>query len=193
MKSSSFDQTLAAARAGQAWACTRLYEDLKRPVVAYVRMRGAPDPDDVASEVFLCVFRDLGRFEGGEDDFRAWVFTIAHRRVLDDWRRRFRRPTQARLDVRSAQVVGGDAQEEAMAELSRQDVDTLLGRLTVEQRDVVLLHVVADLPIEQVAQVMGRSVSAVRSLQHRAVTALRKAVPAPPDTDPSTRAIWLPR
>lgn len=190
MKSSLFDQTLAAARAGQAWACARLYEDLKRPVVAYVDLRGAADPDDVASEVFLCVFRDLERFEGGEADFRAWVFTIAHRRVLDDWRKRSRRPAQTRLDVRSAQIAGGDAQEEAMAELTLHDVDALLSGLTSEQRDVVLLHVVADLPIEQVAQVMGRSTSAVRSLQHRAVSALRKAVHVPPVTDPSTRAIW---
>lgn len=186
---SPFERSIAAARVGEAWACARIYEDLKQPVTAYVRLRGATDPDDVTSETFLCVFRDLGRFEGDESDFRAWVFTIAHRRVLDSWRKRSRRPVETWLD-RSVEVQGGDAEDEAMAALGNADIAKLLDRLTPEQRDVVLLRVVADLSLEDVAVVMGRSASAIKALQHRALNALRRAVEEPPATQPSWRAIF---
>lgn len=191
MTTLSFERTLAAARTGEAWACARIYEDLKRPVVAYVRLRGALDPDDVTSEVFLGVFRDLHRFSGDEDDFRAWVFTIAHRRVVDTWRRRSRRPTTEPLPD-GWEPSGGDAEEDALAALGAREVEALLSRLTPEQRDVVLLHVVADLPLAEVAEVMGRSVGAVKSLQHRALRALRRHLPDAPVTDTSPAAIpWM--
>lgn len=186
-----FERTLAAARAGEAWACARIYEDLKRPVVAYVRLRGAADPDDVTSEVFLSVFRDLDRFAGDEDDFRAWVFTIAHRRVLDTWRKRYRRPVTEPLPAQW-EPTGGDAEEDALAALGDREVEAVLARLTPEQRDVVLLHVVADLPLAEVAAVMGRSVGAVKSLQHRALGALRRSLADAPVTDAPPAAIpWM--
>lgn len=188
MTSPLFDRTLAAALEGEAWACARIYEDLKRPVVAYVRLRGAADPDDVTSEVFLCVFRDLDRFSGDETDFRAWVFTIAHRRVLDAWRKSSRRPAQTPLDP-EVDVAGGHVEDDAMANLGIADVEAVLEPLTPEQRDVVLLHVLADLPLEQVAAVMGRSVGAVRALQHRALNALRRSLTDRPVTGTPGRAI----
>lgn len=184
-----FDRVLTAAREGEAWACARIYEDFKRPVVTYVRMRGATDPDDVTSETFLSVFRDLARFEGDEDDFRAWVFTIAHRRLLDAWRKRQRRPVETAF-ASTLDVMGGDAESEAMTGLGLADLVPLLDRLTPEQRDVVLLRTVADLPLEDVAEVLGRSVPAVKALQHRALDALRKAIDAPPASRPGRRAIW---
>jgi RNA polymerase sigma-70 factor (ECF subfamily) len=185
----SFDRVLTAAREGEAWACARIYENLKQPVVTYVQMRGATDPDDVTSETFLCVFRDLERFEGDEHDFRAWVFTIAHRRLLDTWRKRQRRPVETALDP-AIDVAGGDAEREAMADLNLADIILLLEQLTPEQRDVVLLRTVADLSLEEVAQVMDRSIPAVKALQHRALNALRKAIDEPPASRPSWRAIW---
>ncbi len=189
MTSSMFDRTLASARGGEAWACARIYEDLKQPVLGYARLRGAEDPDDVTSEVFLCVFRDLDRFEGDEDDFRAWVFTIAHRRVLDEWRKRSRRPRWLPLGP-EVDVKGGDTQDEALAGLGLGEIERLLGRLTPEQRDVVLLRVLAGLPLEQVAEVMGRSVGAVKALQRRALNALNRLIGEPPVSEPSRRAIW---
>jgi RNA polymerase sigma factor (sigma-70 family) len=88
----SFPQILAAARGGAEWAWARIYGDLAPPVLGYLRTRGAADAEDLMGEVFLQVVRDLNTFEGGERDFRAWVFTITHHRLLDDVRRRARRP-----------------------------------------------------------------------------------------------------
>jgi RNA polymerase sigma factor (sigma-70 family) len=171
-----FHETLRSAQRGAAWACTLLYESLVQSVVAYVRLRGAADPDDVTSETFLCVFRDLGRFQGEEADFRAWVFTVARHRVVDAHRRASRRPPTTRLeDLDTFDAWGGDAECEAVDRLALADVVSMLGVLTEDQRDVVLLRLVADMPLEDTARILGLSVSAVKARQHRAVTALRRA------------------
>ncbi|MBW3619913.1 MAG: RNA polymerase sigma factor [Actinobacteria bacterium] len=169
------DDVLAAARSGEAWAVARLYEDLKGPVVTFVRLRGARDPDDVTSETFLQVFRDLARFEGDAAAFRAWVFTIAKRRLIDEHRRFSRRVREVRMTA-GVDAAGGDAADEAMAELGNDRVHELLAGLTVDQREAVLLRIVADLSLHDTAQVMGRSVGAVKVLQHRALAALRAAL-----------------
>src|SRR5882762_7704961 len=88
----AFGEVLAAARTGAEWAWGRIYGELAPSIAGYVRAHGAADPDDLTGEVLLQVVRGLERFEGDEAGFRAWVFTIAHRRMVDDARRRARRP-----------------------------------------------------------------------------------------------------
>jgi RNA polymerase sigma-70 factor, ECF subfamily len=85
-----FPQVLDAARLGADWAWAAVYRDLAPSARGYLRARGAPDPDDVVGEAFLQVVRDLPRFEGGERELRAWVFTIVHHRLLDARRREAR-------------------------------------------------------------------------------------------------------
>jgi RNA polymerase sigma factor (sigma-70 family) len=188
MSERPFVEVLTAARAGQPWACARLYEGLKRPVVAYLRLQRAADPDDVASEVFLQVFRDLGNFEGDEAAFRAWVFTIARRRLMDAWRAASRRPALTAWSP-GLDPVGGDVEEDVFRNLGDERIAVMLAGLTPEQRDVVLLRIVADLPLEQVARTMGRSVNATKALQRRAVRALRRSSSEPPVPPEAQRAI----
>src|SRR3954469_21521394 len=91
----AFDDVLAAAQTGAAWAFEVLYRDLSPVVTGYLRLHGAAEPDDLASETFLGVFTGLAAFHGDEVALRSWVFTIAHRRLIDDWRRHSRRPQPA--------------------------------------------------------------------------------------------------
>src|SRR3954467_7709939 len=107
----AFDDVLAAAQAGAGWACEQLYRDLAPTVTGYLRLHGAVEPDDLASETFLGVFTGLAGFSGDEAALRAWVFTIAHRRLVDDWRRRSRRPQAAADDRDLAGYVGGDVED----------------------------------------------------------------------------------
>src|SRR3712207_9400342 len=88
----AFDDVLVAAQAGAAWAFEVLFRDLSPAVTGYLRLHGAAEPDDLASETFIGVLTALAGFRGDEDDLRAWLFTIAPRRLVDDWRRRGRRP-----------------------------------------------------------------------------------------------------
>jgi RNA polymerase sigma factor (sigma-70 family) len=168
-----FDDVLAAARAGAAWAFETLYRDLSPVVTGYLRLHGAAEPDDLASETFLGVFTGLAGFRGDEDALRAWVFTIAHRRLVDDWRRRSRRPQAADDDRDLAGYVGGDVEDDAFARLDAESVHRICGLLPDDQRAVVLLRVLGDLTVEQAAQVMGRSVASVKALQRRGLRTLR--------------------
>src|SRR5687768_529346 len=116
-----FDDVLAAAQAGAAWAFEVLYRDLSPVVTGYLRLHGAADPDDLASETFLGVFTGLAAFHGDEAALRSWVFTIAHRRLIDDWRRRSRRPQLTDDDSDLALLPGGDAEEDALIRVGTED------------------------------------------------------------------------
>lgn len=161
------------ARTGSPEAFAALYERLAGQVAGYLRSRGVPDVEDATSEVFLAVFTGLGRFAGDGDGFRAWVFTIAHRRSVDRWRRAGRGPALEPLDDAPPTLVPS-AEDAALAALGDDRVRALLDLLSPDQRDVLLLRVVADLSLEQVAAVLGKREGAVKALQHRALERLRR-------------------
>jgi RNA polymerase sigma-70 factor (ECF subfamily) len=167
----SFDPVLLAAQAGAAWAFELLYRDLSGPVTGYLRLHGAAEPDDVASETFLGVFTGLAAFRGDEHDFRAWAFTIAHRRLVDAWRREGRRPPTSGDDL--LELAGGDSEADALDRVGSAAVHDLCGRLPTDQRSVLLLRILADLTVEQVAETLGRSVGSVKALQRRGLVTLR--------------------
>ena len=172
----AFDEVLAAARAGAPWAWERLYRWIAPSLTGYLRGQGAPEPDDLAGEVLLHVVRDLPRFTGGEHDFRAWAFTIAHRRLTDDRRRRGRRPVvpvEAEALSRLAGA-GGDVGEDAEAGVADARVRALLAELPDDQRAVMLLRILGDLTIEEIAAAVGKRAGAVKALQRRALKRIEK-------------------
>jgi RNA polymerase sigma factor (sigma-70 family) len=120
------------------------------------------------------VHRKLGTFEGDEQGFRSWVFTIAHHRMIDDRRRSQRQPFVAgEVEVEDHRAMG-DVEDDAFALLSTDRVNELLRILSPDQRNVVLLRVVADLSVEDVANILGKREGAIKALQHRAMGALRR-------------------
>lgn len=171
----AFASILEAARAGAEWAWSRLYRDLAGPVLGYMRGRGAADPDDLLGEVFLQVARNIGTFEGGERAFRSWVFTVAHHRVIDERRYRNRRPVVLEGDPEPA-MVAGDVEQEALEHLGTDRVVALLEHLSPDQREVLLLRIVGDLTIDEVARVVGKRPGAVKALQRRGLETLRRRI-----------------
>jgi RNA polymerase sigma-70 factor (ECF subfamily) len=169
----SFDGVLTAALAGEGWAFERLFDVLARPVAAYLRGAGLEDPDGSANEVFLRAFRGLDRFAGSEERFRSWVFTIAHHLLIDERRRATRRGRSVPLDGTNEPIADDD--ELAIA-LGDDRVRRLLAHLSPDQRDVVLLRIVADLSIEDTAAALGKRPNAIKALQHRAMRALRARI-----------------
>lgn len=170
----NFAGVLRAARTGEEWAWRALYAELAPALLGYLRARRAGQPDDVLGEVMLQIVRDLSSFDGGEADFRAWAFTIAHHRLLDDRRRSARRPAEPR-PAPELERLGplGDAEEDALRALSLERVGRLLAQLSPDQQNVILLRVLGDLTSEQVAQVMGKSAGAVKALQRRGLEAIK--------------------
>ena len=177
----AFEAIVAAARANAGWAFTKLYESLASAVTGYVRAQGIPDADDTVNEVFLAAFSGIGTFTGTEAQFRSWIFTIAHPKVVDHRRCAARRPRPQPLDdgLGAHEKHAGharSAEEEALASLGLRQLRGVLDQLSPEQRDVLVLRVVADLPVDEVARLMGKQPGAVRALQFRALNTLRRVL-----------------
>jgi RNA polymerase sigma factor (sigma-70 family) len=176
-----FQDILTAAQDGGEWAVAILYRWLHPAVVGYFRARSGDDADDLASETWMAVARALPTFSGDEPAFRSWVFTIAHRRLVDHHRATARRPrTRSLTPVEGdgpdgpVELPGGDDPAgEVMAALAGNEaVRRVIALLPRDQADIVLLRVVAGLPVEDVAAITGRRPGTVRVLQHRALRRL---------------------
>ena len=174
-----FPEVLAAAQAGSAAAWESLLGELAGAVVGYLRVRGAGDPEATAGEVFLDMARSIGRFAGDESGFRAWAFVIAHRRLVDDRRRRSRRrevPLAPRdLPERPAP---DSVEDEAVGRASLEEARRLLDTLSADQAEVITLRFLAGFTLDETAQVLGKRVGSVKSLQHRGLAALRRQIDA---------------
>jgi len=121
------------------------------------------------------VVRDLEGFEGDEPDFRSWLMTIAHHRLVDEHRRRSRRPVESVAPEGGAAVLrGGDVEAEALEALEEERVRALLSGLSSDQRSVLLLRVLNDLTVEQVAAVLGKTPGAVKQLQRRGLAVVKR-------------------
>ena len=171
-----FADVLRAARLGEAWALETLYRTYAGAVAGYVRARTSSEAEDLVSEVFTSALTSLDRFTGGEADFRGWLFTIAQRRVVDDLRRRSRRVETTSYDPETDDRVVGSAELTSLDRLGEQWVRRVLGELAPDQRDVLLLRILGDLTLEQVAEALDKSVGAVKQLQRRGLIAAARIV-----------------
>jgi len=175
-----FETVLAAAQSGAAWASTTLWREYSPSVAGFARGRGSRDPDDLASDVFLTVFDTLSTFSGSESDFRSYLFSLAYRRLVDELRQRARRGETVQWlpehDAR-AEPSAEDAASERFADSS---VLALLDGLPEDQRNVMVLRIVSDLTVDQIADVLGKKPGAVKALQRRALNSLRKKVSSDP-------------
>jgi RNA polymerase sigma-70 factor, ECF subfamily len=175
------------ARAGDSHALGQLYDTYRDRVARFATGRlGDPEKaEDVTSETFEAVCRNLRSYRAGTD-FEAWLFTIAHRRVADHFRRRYRRQEVA-LDEASGPADGGQArpgalpavagpEEAVLAAERRAEVAGAFRRLRSDQQEVLALRVLGGLSAAQVGEVLGKSEGAVRVAQHRALQSLRTAM-----------------
>ena len=155
---------VSEARQGSIKAFDDIYRSLAGQVASYLRWHRATDPDGLTNDVFAQVHRNLPRFEGNEHGFRSWVFTIAHHRQPQ---------LQDELGVDEHMGLG-DVEDDAFAVLAHDRVRDLLTVLSPDQRDVVLLRIIADLSVEEVARMLDKREGAIKALQHRALATLRR-------------------
>jgi RNA polymerase sigma-70 factor (ECF subfamily) len=168
-----FEMVLAAARVGNGHAIGLLFREHHPPLLRYLRAREPQAADDIAAEVWHGALRNLTGFSGDETGFRAWLFTIARRRLGDHRRTMGRR---REVLVESSDIdrpMAGSDPAEAFATMQADDAArALVAGLPADQAEAVLLRVVGDLPVAEVARIMKRSEGAVRVLQHRALQRL---------------------
>ena len=175
-----FTTVLRECKAGDEAALGQLWRHFNHRLVRFLQARIGDDADDVASETWLGVAQGLRNFEGGEAEFRAWLFTIARRRVVDRTRRIAARPVLASEPPGvDALVAPDDPADEALDRLDTHAALELVAQLPDAQAEVILLRVLAGLDVARVARIVGRRPGTVRVLQHRGLLRLRELLEAP--------------
>jgi RNA polymerase sigma-70 factor, ECF subfamily len=172
-ESDVLDDALARASTGDEAGFLALWRALQPRLLRFLRVLGCDDPDDVASETWLQVVRDLHKFSGGEEDFRRWLFTIGRHRAIDAARARSRRPASPMISSGLDILADGQLVEDQVLDgFSVRGAVALLARLSPDQAEAVALRVIAGLDTPDVAKILGKSAGAVRVALHRGLKTL---------------------
>ncbi|MFE7188247.1 RNA polymerase sigma factor [Kitasatospora sp. NPDC057541] len=174
-------EAVRAAQGGDEEAFRLLFRSVQPGLLRYLRVlvggrpEDAQDAEDIASETWLQIARDLGSFTGDGDGFRGWAATVARHRALDHLRARRRRPVADLPFEYLAELAGGDdTAGAALAAVGTSDALALISRLPRDQAEAVLLRVVMELDAESAAQVLGKRSGTVRMAAHRGLKRLAK-------------------
>ncbi|MGD9995510.1 MAG: RNA polymerase sigma factor [Ilumatobacteraceae bacterium] len=169
------DSLIERARGGDRDALGELWSIHQHLLLRFLRGVGCPSPDDIASIVWLEVAQGLDGFDGDLDRFRGWLFTIARRRSIDDLRRRTRRG-EASFDSVPQPAAADDVAETVERATALERAIALVRTLPSDQAEIVLLRVVADLDVADVARIVGKSEGNVRVIVHRALKKLAEGL-----------------
>jgi RNA polymerase sigma-70 factor (ECF subfamily) len=173
-ETSDLDGALARARSGDEAGFLDLWRQLQPRLLRYLRVLSCDDADDVASETWLQVVRDLHKFKGGgEEDFRRWLFAVGRHRAIDAARARGRRRTSP-MPADGLDLLADDqlVEDQVLDGMSVRTAIALLAGLSRDQAEAVALRVIAGLDTPAVADILGKSPGAVRVALHRGLRAL---------------------
>ena len=173
---------IEAARRGDRDAAACLYHRHIDRVHRICR-RIVLDPaqaQDCVQEVWLKVFRSLGRFRG-RGSFGAWLNAVATNTAIDHYRRSQRRGNQVEMDdpaVESLAADGPAGEQQLDDRLARQRIREALEEISVSQRTAFVLRYYEDMPLPEIARVLGCREGTVRTHIRRCLLALRARLAA---------------
>ena len=131
------------------------------------------DAEDLTTQTFLKMLESIGRFRWQAAPFSAWLFRIAHNLAMDHFRARRRwQPEEEVPEPHGEEEPSAEA--EALQLIGRQSMLELIENLSQEQKQVLTLKFVFNLPNGEVATILGKTEGAIKSLQHRALVSLQK-------------------
>jgi RNA polymerase sigma-70 factor (ECF subfamily) len=151
-----------------------LYRELQPGLLRYLRAVAPGSAEDVAADVWVEVATSAHRFQGDENAFRGWIYTIARRRVIDGHRRAGRRRTDPVTGERMVDISGTDQPEQVVVDrvTTEAAVAQVVALLSPDQAEVVLLRIIGGMRVAQVAELLGKRPGTVRVLQHRGLRRL---------------------
>lgn len=175
------EELIRRAKNGDQDALGHIWRTYQHLLVRYFRGRGMSEPEDLCSNVWIEVARSLKRFDGGEDDFRRWLFTIASRTRIDEirasTRRKDRNDKAERLNP--TQTTAADTADVVDRQASLDRAVALVSTLPPDQAEAVMLRIVGEMNVAEIAAIMGRSEGSVRVLVHRGLKKLSEKVVTP--------------
>jgi len=169
------------AKDGDANAFGELYERYAEPVFRFIYSQTSDrlDAEDLSADVFFKAWRSLPRYEERGFSFSAYLFRIARNLLIDS--RRSKKPVDPISEdelMNFPESMISNPSSVLAAKLQHKELVNVLSQLREDYRTVLILRFLNDLSPEETSQVMGRSIGAVRVLQHRALTSLRKTIPS---------------
>jgi RNA polymerase sigma-70 factor (ECF subfamily) len=168
-----FAGVLADAQAGNDDQFAVLWRDANPALLRYLRVLAPENAEDIAAETWVNVVRGLPRFIGDEAAWRAWLFTTARRRLIDQARVRKRHPAEPLDDISASEMPRTpDAAQVALDNIATESALALLSQLPTPQAEVIMLRVVAGLDTEAVATLLGKSPGNIRVMAHRGLKKL---------------------
>jgi RNA polymerase sigma-70 factor (ECF subfamily) len=172
------DDVVQAAQQGDEAAFRLLYRTQQPALLRYLRVLVAEDAEDVASEAWLQIARDLRTFSGDWDGFRGWTATIARHRAMDLLRAQRRRPqASAPVEYLTELSAGDDTADRAMELVTTDAALALIATLPPEQAEAVMLRVVVGLDATTTGKILGRRAGAVRTAAYRGLKQLADRFP----------------
>jgi RNA polymerase sigma-70 factor (ECF subfamily) len=170
---------LVRAQRGDPEAFRLLYRDLQPRLLRYLHVLAGQDAEDIASETWLQITRDLAGFTGSYDGFRGWAATIARHRALDHLRRHHRQPCALALpddDLAAWAATGetADTAARALDAVATRDAVALIATLPPDQAEAVLLRAVLGLDATTAGSVLGKRPGAIRTAASRGLRTLNR-------------------
>ena len=166
--------SISALQQGDAAAWEWMLAEFSGPIAGYARRMGVVDADDVTGAVLESVARSVGNFSGSHSQFRSWVFSIAHSRIVDSLRTKARRPEVEFTDAHDRTT---DAADHRLGE-GDPELEAAMAALNEEQRSLLHLRFVLELSTKEIAGVLDKSEVATRVALHRTTKRLRELLDA---------------
>jgi RNA polymerase sigma-70 factor (ECF subfamily) len=169
-------EAIRRAQQGDVRILSELYEKYHTSIYRYLyyRVGDRHTAEDLTSEVFERMLRFIGGFQPPSATFTAWLFQIARNLATDHYRR-----NGGKQQVELEEQMGDSKNDPDRAierSLTGETLQQALSRLTEDQRDVIILRFVAEIPIAEAAQALSKTEDAIKGLQRRALIALRRTL-----------------
>ena len=177
--------SISALQRGDAEAWEWMLAEFGGPIAGYARRMGVSDPDDVTGAVLESVARGVGSFSGSHSQFRSWVFSVAHSRIVDAIRSRARRPEVEFTDAHDRTTAAADHR---LGD-GDPDLEVAMAQLNDEQRSLLHLRFVLELSTKEIARIIDKSEVATRVALHRTTKRLRELLDGGGDADPGLEGV----
>lgn len=180
------------AQDGDELAFDEVYCAVHPGLLRYLRVLVGSDAEDVASEAWLCIVRDLPTFTGDDQAFRGWAAAIARHRAIDHLRYRDRRPAASvPADDLADLPARDDAEALALEAVGTDAAVRLIATLPRDQAEAVMLRAVLGLDAKTAGKVLGKRPGAVRTAAHRGLQRLAEQLTTATTSENRTRVTFL--